>query len=101
MTSQQIIHQVIEALSALGSYNFRDKGPHEVMNLDGIVTELNAMPVEECERVMMEVWNSPDRQSYCRSVVHCIITDMQVIDDARWDRLMENKTLLAAFDGDE
>ena len=40
MTSEDIIKQMRKALKAFGSYQFEDKGPEEVMDLEPIVAHI-------------------------------------------------------------
>lgn len=94
MTAQDILTELDEALKEFGTYSFDDKGPEEVMNLDGIVNTLNAMDVKEVVDILETVSAASDR---AKTLVEHLLMDMQDIPDERWDALMESPKLASMF----
>lgn len=100
MTSKDIIKAIKEALKKFGTYSYFDKGCYEVMDVDGIVTQLNKLPVEECKKILVEVWNSKavGVEDAERKFVGEAVVGMQDVDEERWDKLMESDELQEAYD---
>jgi len=55
ITAQNIMRQIDEALTMFGEYTYGDKGAEEVMDVDGITTELRAMSNDDILAVLKEV----------------------------------------------
>lgn len=98
MTSKDIIKAIKEALKRFGTYSYFDKGCSEVMDVYGIVTQLNELPVEECKKILVEVWNSKSVGNAGKKFVGEAVVGMQDVDEERWNKLMESDELQEAYD---
>jgi hypothetical protein len=50
-----IMEELDDALKTFGAYQFGDKGPHEVMNINGIRNKLKELPIKEIAETLSQV----------------------------------------------
>lgn len=101
MTAEQILKEMDDALHQFGHYTFGDKGAREVMDLDAIVEALNALPVAEVIEILEAVYNQPqagtERKDRAEQLVEELVCNMDGVDEARWDALMQSPILADSY----
>lgn len=55
MTGKEIIKDLEAALKMFGTYSYYDKGPHEVMDVESIASELRLISAKDAGTIMKEV----------------------------------------------
>lgn len=71
-----------EAIEDFGEYNFTDKGPHEVMDIESICKDLRKMAPEMAAQAILEVSNSENIQKGLgRNVAESLVGSMDDWDD--------------------
>ena len=86
ITSNEIVKDLIEALSMFGTYTFDDKGPHEVMDLDYIVGELRELSAKDAGTIMKEVAAKNDRGQH---LIDHIASGLDDMPDAWFNEMLD------------
>jgi len=82
-----ILAELKTAIKVFGTYQFDDRGPHEVMDISVLVNRLrNLSSATEAADVILEVYNTEDERS--QSVAQIL---MQSLDD--WDELFADERI--------
>lgn len=98
----QIKTMVDEALVQFGVYQYCDRDPHEVMDVNRIVLALQSMTAEEAKTVLLEVLDLDSREQGKRKGIYAILVgsilgDLRAQPDAWFQSLMENDRLAGNF----
>ena len=96
----RIVNEVDEALKMFGTYTFSDKGPREVMDLDGIVDDMKQMHPEDAADVLCELLDMAQDDvngDYLEHFVEAALVDLQDVDDGWWDILISRPELAERF----
>jgi hypothetical protein len=90
----RILTEMEEAVEMFGTYQFLDKGAGEVMDLDGLLEALRALPAEQMADVLEAVVakQSPHGALKLR-LVSDLLSDLQDVEDADWEVLMSREAL--------
>lgn len=87
-TVKEVLGDLKEALKLYGEYTFYDKGPGEVMLLDGYYDEFSHETPEAIGEFLVELFSHGKE---AERLAEYFLMMLQTIDDQRWDRLMEVK----------
>ena len=99
-TSQDILFRLDDALNIFGVYQYDQRGPKALLDLNSIVRTINDLPIKAAVDVLEAVCLTTYKQNRNKILVAAILEEMQDLPPARWDFFMENATLQATFDGE-
>jgi len=84
-----------EALTIFGVYSFDDKGPHEVMDVDALVSMFRKVDVTVAAEALLNLANDKDYEGgRCEVVAMDIVGEME-----DWDELFAIKGIEDVYDG--
>ena len=72
------------ALKQFGTYSFDDKGPHEVMDIDPLLSKFRVLPATEAARVLVELSESHEHSGRGNYLASALVGEME-----DWDELFE------------
>jgi len=92
--SKKITEKIEEALKLFGEYNYYDKGPHEVMDVNPLVAEIEKLSDEELADVCIDLMNHPHGTFFMDSFIEDLEFDydkvQKIIKDAGIDTTLGN-----------
>lgn len=95
MNTDEILSLLNSALKTFGTYQFEDKGPHEVMDVSIIVDSLRNKNIEDVIKILEDVIKK--NKKYGNSLVYAILGELQDLDDISWNSLMDSSVLDKCF----
>ena len=93
--SLRIMSDLSQALKDFGTYTFWDKGPHEVMAINELAEEVQALPPKEAAEVLIEVAQQKKHKGAGLQVAGAIVLELQ-----EWDELFEIPGIDDILNGD-
>ena len=84
------------AINDFGGWTFCERGPAEVMDFDKWTRQLNDLPADQCRDLLVALYSGTQYERY---FVSDILESMQDMDPDRWDVLMRDDRLEAAYNG--
>lgn len=91
---ERIKIEIKAALHRFGEHSFIDNGPDEVMDVEKWVLVLTGLPILQCREILRELAEGTSHEAH---FVESVLKYMQDDSDERFDSLMEENVLRAAF----
>ena len=94
MTSEDIIKQMRKALKAFGSYQFEDKGPEEVMDLEPIVAHIRDLSAADARALLAAVY---DDSKHGAILATSLVMSLDGENEVWFNALLESEKLAECY----
>lgn len=88
--AKDIMLKTDEALDRFGKYSFEDKGPWEVMDITSLTNQLKDKTAKDVGSILSKVLDNYNNQNYAKSVVGCIIGQLDSMPEDWFDELLDS-----------